>query len=601
MAMVYDLPTVDMTAQPSQQFAAPDSKNFRPEQTVDLGNATTKVGATMLNIAQDMQNTVDTAAAKELDNKLADVIRTTLTNTENGYLKSAGKAAVDNQSEVQKSLQEAVKQLEPEAQNDVQKFMFNKAAASRIQTAMGQIGLHALEQSKVYEAAVTKARTDGFRLDAVTNFTSWKDPAGLYARNKAGMLNEVDQFAAEKHIAKTDPIYKNLVAEQTTKLHTDSLNLMISLGKTKEAKEYFDSNVMEISPDKRDELQTKVKASTVATEGDNMASAIWAKLAPTSRNGAVPIFQMEQAVREMAGDNEDVQKAAIAGLRERAAGFNAEQSEFKSQNIAAAWKMYDSGASVKQIKLSAEWSQLTGKEQHDILAGIESDRATKAARAAANSQRELAEIDRREKLAFLKNGDSYLTMTDPNVLRKMTRAQIEAKRGQFGMAATQHLLSMYDSIQNPAKFKEAQWESDSFKAAVRGLGLNPDSKNKSERDSIGALKYHVEQSLNHAMNTTKTPMTSEQKDAFIRKELSNQVLINPGTFSFNKNVPIVSLTNKQISQVVIPPSERKLISDAMSQMYKKTGSQEFAPTDYNLKVWYLRRKSPGFSSFNGEQ
>lgn len=283
MAMVYDLPTVDMTAQPSQQLAAPDSKNFRPEQTVDLGNATTKAGATMLNIAQDMQNTVDTAAAKELDNKLADVIRTTLTSTENGYLKSAGKAAVDNQSKVQKSLQEAVKQLEPEAQNDVQKFMFKKAAASRMQTAMWQIGLHALEQSKVYEAAVTKDRTDGFRLDAVTNFTSWKDPAGLYARNKAGMLNEVDQFAAEKHIDKTDPIYKNLVAEQTTSLHWDTVKLMLSMEKYQDAKEYYEANTQEIKADKRDEFKSLLKTGdlkdsslrlSMTVEGDTLEEKV---------------------------------------------------------------------------------------------------------------------------------------------------------------------------------------------------------------------------------------------------------------------------------------------------------------------------------------
>ena len=294
--MVYDLPTVDMTAQPSQQFAAPDSKNFRPEQTVDLGNATTKVGATILNIAQDMQNTVDTAAAKELDNKLADVIRTTLTNTENGYLKSAGKAAVDNQSEVQKSLQEAVKQLEPEAQNDVQKFMFKKAAASRIQTAMGQIGLHALEQSKVYEAAVTKARTDGFRLDAVTNFTSWKDPTGLYARNKAGMLNEVDQFAAEKHIAKTDPIYKNLVAEQTTSLHWDTVKLMLSMEKYQDAKEYYEANTQEIKADKRDEFKSLLKT------GDLKDSSLRLSMTVEGATLEEKVKTLEDKVEELESD-----------------------------------------------------------------------------------------------------------------------------------------------------------------------------------------------------------------------------------------------------------------------------------------------------------
>ena len=601
MAMVYDLPSVDASPQPSQQYAAPESKNYNAEQTHEMGNAVTKAGAAVLNIAQDMQNTVDTAAAKEMDNKLADVIRTTLTNNENGYLKTAGKAAVDGRAAVEKALKDAVKGIEEGSENKMQTFLFKKAAAARVQTAMGQVGMHSLEQAKIYEAAVTEARSKGFRLDAVNNFAGWNDKEGLYAKNKAGMLNEIDQFMTSRGIGKSDPIYKAAVIDNTTRLHTDTINLMVSQGKTKDAKEYFDANIGEIAADKRDELTSKVRVGTVATEGDNMASQIWAELAPKTRNGAVPIFQMEERARALAGDNEDVQKAAIAGLRERASGFNAEQSEFKAQNIASAWKMHDKGVSINQIKLTPEWDQLTGKEQHEILAGIESERATRAARAAANSQRELADLERRERLSFMKNGDAYLTMTDPQVLKRMTRAQIEAKRGQFGMTATQHLLAQWDSIQNPAKFKDAQWESDSFKAAVRGLGMNPDSKNKDERDRIGALKYHVEQSLNHAMNATKTTMTPEQKDAFIKKELSNQVLVDPGMFSRNKSVPIVSLTTKQVNQVVIPKAEVPAISNAMREMYKRTGNAEFNPTPYNMKMWYLRQKSPGFSAFQGEQ
>ena len=129
MAMVYDLPTVDASPQPSQQYAAPESKNFNAEQTHEMGNAVTKAGAAVLSIAQDMQNTVDTAAAKEMDNKLADVIRTTLTNSENGYLKTAGKAAVDGRANVEKALKDAVKGIGEGSENEVQTFMFKKAAA----------------------------------------------------------------------------------------------------------------------------------------------------------------------------------------------------------------------------------------------------------------------------------------------------------------------------------------------------------------------------------------------------------------------------------------------------------------------------------------
>lgn len=600
MPMVYDLPTVDTAAQPSQQFAAPETKNYAGEQIHEQGNALTKANAVAINIAQDMQNTLDTAAAKEADNKLADIIRTTMVTSDKAYLKTAGKAAVDGLKPIEQTLREAAAGIEPGLSNKVQIDMFKKAATTRLQTALGQAGVHALEQAKVYEAAVSKARADGFSLDATNNWAGWKETNSIYSHSKASMLVEVDQKMSELGLGKNDPIYKAAVLDRTTTLHTDTINLMISLGKTTDAKEYFNANVMEIAANKRDELQTKVRTGTVATEGDNMATQIWKELAPGGLNGAVPIFDMEQRARELAGDNEEVQKAAIAGLRERAAGFNAQQTEFKSQNIAKVWKNHDQGMGLNQIKLTPEWNQLTGKEQHEIKAAMEAEAATRAARAASNSAREYTDAQRKELFKDLKNGGMYNTITDPNVLRKMTRAQVEATRTYFSPDKVQHLLDRWDNLQNPAKFKEAQWETDSFKAAVRGLGMNPDSKNKDERDRIGALKYHVEQRINHALNMTKTPMTPEQKDAFIRNELSNQVLINPGAFSFNKKVPIVSLTNKQINQVVIPAGDRKAVTDAMSRMYKQTGNKEFAPSEYNMKIWYLRSKSPGFSSFQGE-
>jgi hypothetical protein len=384
------------------------------------------------------------------------------------------------------------------------------------------------------------------------------------------------------------------------------INVLISQGRTTAAKDHFAAAKKdgEIMADKLDELGNKVKVATTATEADDMATTIWEKFGPKDRNAPVSIFAMEQEARKLAGSNEDVQKAAIAGIRERASGFNAEQAEYKAGNIAGVWSQLDSGKSFKQIQLSQEWLNLSGTERHQIKKDIEAEATMRENRAAARSAKELSELQRTEHLNFLKNGDEYLTITDPQVLRGMSRAQVEAQRGKFGMSATQHLLSMWDSIQNPAKFGEAKMDADDFYEVAASLGLDPaNKKDKNMRNQVGALRFHVEQVIDYEQTKVKRPLTRQEKLDLIRTELSRKVLVNPGVFSFNKSVPVIALTKEQAEKVVVPVDARAKISEAMGIQYKKTNNPMSAPSEANLKQWYMKSISPGgsatFQDFQG--
>ena len=605
MTMVYDLPIADTSAQPMSQvqgFTAPDSKDFSSAQLQEGGAALTKAGIATTQIVKTIQDDIDTATTKEMDNKLADAIRVTLYDPEKGYAKTAGKTALESRPGAIKVIQDAAKEIESGLQNDVQRYMFKKAAMVRMQSAMTYIDNHAMQQAKVYAGAEAKARMDGARLDALQNWAGWKDPQGLYARSKAVMMGEVDSIAELAGIPKTttdksgatveDPQYKLLKQSVSTQLHSDVLNNMISLGQTTQAKEYYNAAVSakEILPDKLDELNNKVKVATTATEADNLASKIWSELGPKKLTDAVTIFDLTQKARELAGDNEDVQKAAIAGLKERYGEWNGQQAEVKAQNISGVWKQVDSGASMRTIQLSQPWLNLSDTERHEIRGRMEQEASVRANRAAAMSQKELADTQRKEHMDFLKNGDYYLTITDPEALKKMSRAQVEALRGKFGMTPTQHLLDKWDAIQNPAKYGEAKMDSDDFNQVARTLGLDPlNTKNKEMRNQTGALKFHIEQVIDLEQSRAKRPLTREEKMTLVNEEMSRQVLVNPGAFSFDKNVPVIALTKEQAARVVVPVGERAKIVEAM----KLKG---IAPTEANLKSIYLKSISPGGSA-----
>lgn len=597
---VYDLPTVEATAEPMKQFSAPEVKDFASAQLQEQGAAVTKVGNAVTRIAQDLQDQIDTATTKDMDNRLADVIRTTLYDPEKGFLQTSGKNALDGRPTAIKTIQEATKTFEKGLTNDMQRQMFQKVASQRLQTALMLIDSHAMNQAKVYSGNEAKARFQGAMQDALQNWAGWEDPQSLYHTNKRIMLAEVDSVAELAGIPKDSEQYETLVKDATTQLHGNVITNMISLGQSSQAKKYFDAHIQEIQPgEPLNKIRNVVKAATTATEADDLAAKVWEDLGPKGLNDAIPLFSMTEKVRELAGDNEDVQKAAIAGIKERAGEWNGQQTETKAQAISSVWQQVDGGVSFKKIQTSPAWLALSGTERHEIRRAMEAEATNRANRAAANSSRELAELQRQEHLSFLKHGDEYLTVSDPNVLRKMSRAQVEATRTKFGMTATRQLLDRWDAIQNPGKYQEAKLDTDTFNAVARSLNLDPGSKNRNMRNQVGALKFRLEEALNHEMQQRKAPMSATEKTEFIRQTLSKQVLVNG--FWSTRNKPIASLTSEDINKIVIPRKDQVDIAAAMAKRYKATGNEIYAPSRANLVRWYLKGKMPGYTDFYGEE
>lgn len=596
--MVYDLPTVEMQPDPIVGYQAPDVKNFAPAQMQEQGAAFSKAGAVTSRIADDIQDQIDTATTKEMDNRLADAIRTTLYDPEKGYLLTEGKTALESQQGALKALNESVTQIQTGLTTDIQRIMFHDKAVQRLQAAKGLIAGHAAQQTKAYNFKETEARLNGALQDAVQHSAGWRDEGSLYYTYKKTVLAEADSLAAQSGIARGSAQYEALRMEKMTALHANVVYKMIGMDRAKDAEEYFNAQVEkgEIRQDRREEIRKHVKGAVTATEADDLAARVWTELGPRGLNDAVKIYDLTQRIRELAGDNEEVQNKAIAGIKDRAAEWNGQQTEVKAQYISGVWGMVDRGKSFKEIQLSPEWLGLSETDQHAIRERMEIEAATKANRAAAQSAKELSDLQRQEHLALLKNGDEYLTATNPNVLRQMSRAQVEATRTKFGLQATQHLLTMWDSIQNPTKYQEAKLDADTFNAVVRSFGLDPGSKSQDVRNRVGALKFRLEEAINSEMNRRKAPMTATEKTEFIKKTISEQVLIEGGWLGYKK-VPAVNLTNEEIAKLYIPEKDRKKLVTAMADRYKATKDPSYAPTNANLKRFYLQHKIPGYTDF----
>jgi hypothetical protein len=177
------------------------------------------------------------------------------------------------------------------------------------------------------------------------------------------------------------------------------------------------------------------------------------------------------------------------------------------------------------------------------------------------------------------------------VLINMSRAQVEALRGKFGLEATRQLLSQWDAIQNPKKYDDAKMDADDFNSIALGLGLDPLSKNKKDRAKVGNLRFHIEQLINNEQTKLKAPLTRQEKFDLVKKELAKKVLLDVWG-PWDREVPALTLTPSDISGVVVPESERARIADALKQMYARTGSPLYAPTEANMQREYLLKISP---------
>jgi hypothetical protein len=302
MTMVYDLPIADTTAQPMAQvqgFTAPDSKDFSSAQLQEGGAALTKAGIATTQIVKTIQDDIDTATTKEMDNKLADAIRVTLYDPEKGYLKTPGKRALESRPGAIKDIQDAAKEIESGLQNDVQRYMFKKAAMVRMQSAMLHIDSHAMQQAKVYAGAEAKARMDGARLDAIADSANWKDPNSQYARSEKLVKMEVGEMAKLAGIPENSAQYAHFMQAATTQVAMGVIDQMLSRDKVADANEYF-KTAMEnknILPDMEDNIRTKLNVAVDHMDGKNAADLVFGELMKgVTVNSAIPEEAMYKAI-----------------------------------------------------------------------------------------------------------------------------------------------------------------------------------------------------------------------------------------------------------------------------------------------------------------
>ncbi len=374
-------------------------------------------------------------------------------------------------------------------------------------------------------------------------------------------------------------------------LHVGIMREMMQSGNSGAATAYFEKYKGGLTDQAKATMLGAVKESSENTLAESAASQAWGALGPRILNDPVKLFDMEEHIRSALKGNPDAMNKAVSSLRQRAQAFNAQQAEVKAASVSQVWGLIDSGKSLPTVMRSDAWLGLTDKDRRDIRRDMEAEAATRASRQAAEASRDYTALQRNEHLQLLRNGDQYLTASDPEVLSKMSRAQVEALRGRFGLEATKQLLTKHEALSKPGKLIEAKMDKQDFDTVADSLGLKPYApKSESESRKLGQLQYRVEQLIDRRQSEEKRPLTRQEKAELMRQEMARTVVVDG--FWSDSTVPVIQLSAEQVSKVIVPSGERAKVAQALQEMYRRDPTNpDYAPTEDNVRRTYLRAQS----------
>lgn len=442
------------------------------------------------------------------------------------------------------------------------------------------------------EAELERSEMDSFnaaQLAEIQRASASGDPA--VAATSASLLKSRNaQMAVQK--GWTPEVLEQANTKATTALHVNMIQ-DIQQRDPVAALAYFNDNKSDIDGTRHAEIARGLNNLAAGAEGAQFAADVWKELGPKTYNQPVDRASMEAAARKKYANDLPRQKAAIDAIKEQVAAFNASETEANAANVNAVMATYAKGGlSSQQLQRLPAFQALPGKEQAQITDRLDAHINTLVQRGAASEQRADAAEARAQRKLERDGMAAYLRLSDPATLAGMSDAQVQAQLPVLGNELTKHLIEKKRAVSKPGGVEDAKMDQDDFNHAAQSMGLKPfEAKLPEEKAALGEVKYRVEQLIYQAQQAKKAPLTRAEKSELMTQELSRTVKVSGGWFSSDTDKPVLQLTKDDIADVVIPAKDRQLLTAAMQDQYAKTKNSLFAPTDSNLRRFYLLSKS----------
>ena len=580
----YDSFQVAPTVNPEVRVVAPEYQDFASQQQAKMGAAMLGAGAVGSRIAADMQNTANAVRVDDAINQTKEAALALTYDKNDGFTSIKGQAALDRASgqplavEYKKKLSERISQLSEKLGNDSQRQAFALKANDLVTNFYGMATAHETKEFTEYTLSVQEGKLknasnaivlDPLNTESVRSNIEDINNA-IYTTGKTKGLSAEQITAAQR--------------EALSQTHMNVVKSMLEKEDTDGASAYFKEYSKQMSGVQVADAQKMLNQADNAKVAISTSNQLWSEMGPKSYNEPVDIYKMEQKAREMFPDSPTKSAAVITELRNRKAAFDSSESEFVSANVNAVGKLMQSGKSLNQIKASPEFNALPGAKQNELSNFITDRNHMLWARSGEDQIR-------MERDTARKNIAAYFDYTDPTKLAGMKRDEVAALFPKIGIEHTANLLQRWDSLQNKDALLTSKMDAEQFNAIANQFNLNPFEPKKSEaqKAELGTLHNNINGLLEQAAKEKRQPLTREEKENIMRKEMAKTVTVG-GMMPFglsDSSKPIAQLSDEERKKVVVPPAARLEISAKMAERYKSTQDPMFAPTEDNLRNWYL--------------
>ena len=409
-------------------------------------------------------------------------------------------------------------------------------------------------------------------------------------------IKTIQSRAAEKGVNADPDILKF-----TTGVHTNVLNAMVQNDPEK-ARAYYNEHRDQIDATRHDEIDRTINRASAANDGDRAAKEVWAANGPKNYADPVASDRLQADIDKRFSADPIRRQAATAALKEQIAAFNQAQKEYTTSATNSVFQLMQQGVPLARLKSMPEWGTLVALDAK-AAEGIEYQAEQRALHRAQTGDAlegiELKRLQRGQHLMTIKNWDTYAQMSDPEVLARTPRPQVQALAATIGQENADRLLKQKDKLDSPESINEAKADKDQLDVFLRAaLPDVMDKKKKSESDK--AVMMLVEKRVNDALaevqGGSKVKLTREQKDDVMQRELNRVMTLPPSmlnslTFGMagtpEQQVPAITLTPERIASMPIPQDVRADAANLMRQAYNRATTeaqrQRLAPSDANLR------------------
>lgn len=525
--------------------------------------------------------------AFEVENKLADEFRQF---EEQQLPNRQGEKAAGYRADVEAWWDDKRKTLAEGLDPRTQRALNRSLGRMRLQ-ATGRAGAHELDQSERvgqvnYETLVTREAREaasfgiaGNDAELNTSIKKITDTARAYMIRKGVPADAIDEE----------------VRTRVGKIHGD---VVVGLLQTdpKRAKEYFERpGVAEsFTRGQRAEMAERLAKQVDGEEGAAGARDVFkGMMTGKSYNDAVPYDQLDGELVKRFEKKPEALRAARQELDRNVALWNNTQRERQAGGVQAAYDLLNKGAPLRKIQASPAWEMMSPQQR-----GQFSEMLTNRWRAAQSHA--IQDRERAERAEELRTVEAALVYSDPAVLSKLSRAEVQALRPALGDKNYEKVAKAWTNYQqDQVKLSNAKFDNDMFNEVLLSAGYEPKPKsgNKDGAALVMRARDAIEQAIAVEQKTKGRELTAQEKRGVAQSTVGARVMIDKPWYSGgDKEVPLFTADPNEVVEkgyiVVGPKNNTRLrVSDVPPQDFadvKRFLRERGLPSDdvSVMRRWY---------------